>query len=108
MHRAQPHAEAQILAVTQRTLNSPATAIEAGQLFGSGIGATGGETPGLLHLRILHADHGSHPVAVGGNLGAAQHTCASAGLYPVSRRPGLPRGAGHGDVATEANDVVET
>ena len=61
----------------------------------------------MLHIRILDTDHASHPVAIGGDLGAAQHPGASAGLHPVGRGARLTGGAGHGDVATEADDVVE-
>src|SRR6202034_2448825 len=60
------------------------------------------------HVRVLHADHGSHTIAVCGDLGAAQHAGTSAGLHPGRSAAGLACRGSHGDVATEANNVVET
>jgi hypothetical protein len=83
MHRRQSQTEAQILTVSQTAFDSPATAVESGQLLGGGLGVAGGQAPSLLHIGVLHADHGAHPVAIRGDLGTAQQACASAGLDPV-------------------------
>ncbi len=88
-------------------LNCPAATVVPRHLLRAGIGAAGGQTRGLLHLRILNADHAAYPVAIGGEIGAAQHTGSSAGLYPLSRGGGLHGGAGRSDIAAEANDEVK-
>src|SRR3984957_2411769 len=107
MHRAHTHAEAQILGIAQGALNAPATAVVVDQLLGGGIGAAGGQTPGVLHVRVLNADHGSHRIAIGSDRGAAQHACASARSHPGGGGAGFAGGGGDGDVAAEADDVVE-
>src|SRR5215472_10360114 len=105
--RPQTHAETQILAISERTLNRPATAVQASQLLGGSISAAGGEAPGLLHVRILDADYGSYSVAIGGDLRATQHARASASLHPVGSGAGFTGAGSHGYVAAKANDVVE-
>src|SRR5271166_4270026 len=79
MNRAHAHAEAPILGVAQPTLDAPALAVEAHQFFGSRVGAAGGQTPGLFHLLVLHAQHRPHLIAVGRHQGAAQDAGAPAG-----------------------------
>lgn len=105
--RCETHAEASVLAVAKTALNCPAATVVPRHLLRAGIGAAGGQTRGLLHLRILNADHAAYPVAIGGEIGAAQHTGSSAGLYPLSRGGGLHGGAGRSDIAAEANDEVK-
>jgi hypothetical protein len=57
-----------------------------------------------LYVRVLHADHGSRRTASGGDRGAARHACTSARAHPGGSGAGF---AGRGDVAAEADDVVE-
>src|SRR4249920_3083823 len=107
MDRPQTHAEAQIFGITQCAFNAPTTTVQAGQLLGSSIGAAGGQAPSLLHVRILNADDGCYWVAIGGDRGTAQHTCASASPHPGGSGACFTPGGGYRDVAAEADDVVE-
>jgi hypothetical protein len=75
-------------------------------MLGRGICAAGGQAPSLLHIRVLHADYGSHRIAIGGDRGAAQHAGASAGTHPGGSGAGFARRGGDANVAAEAN--VET
>src|SRR6202162_5414439 len=107
MDRPQTHAEAQIFGIAQSAFNPPTTTVQAGQLLGGCIGAAGGQAPSLLHIRILNADDGCYRVAIGGDRGAAQHTCASASLHPGGSGASFATGGGYRNVAAEADDVVE-
>src|SRR3974390_788926 len=107
MDRPQTHAEAQILGVPQSAFNTPAAAVQAGQLLGRCIGAAGGQAPSLLHTRFLNTDDGSYRVVIGGDRGTAQHTCASASLHPGGRGASFAAGGGYRNVAAEADNVVE-
>ena len=107
MDRSHAHAEARILGVSQPALDAPALAVEAHQSPRSCAGAAGGQTPGLFHLLVLHAQHGPHLIVVGRHQGGAQDARASAGSNKGGGGACFARRGGHRDVAAEADDVVE-
>src|ERR1700722_10407971 len=67
-------AEAEVLAIAQTRLDSPPTAVIAGQILGRRLGAGGRQAPGLLHLRVADADHGANRIAIRCHHRPAPHT----------------------------------
>src|SRR5437763_11596176 len=51
-HCTHPHAEAEVLSVTQAALDAPPLAVERHQRLGGRIGGAGGQVPSLLHLLV--------------------------------------------------------
>src|SRR5271166_905834 len=107
VHRAEAHAEANILTITERTLDSPPLGVEVDQLPCEFVGVAGGQAPRLLHAFGLHAHHSADRIADGGHCGTSHHARPAALADPFGCRPRLPVGSGHPDVATEADDEVE-
>src|SRR5271165_7117275 len=107
VHRAEAHAEANILTITERTLDSPPLGVEVDQLPCEFVGVAGGQAPRLLHAFGLHAHHSADRIADGGHCGTSHHARPAALADPLGCRPRLPVGSGHPDVATKADDEVE-
>src|SRR5271157_921312 len=107
VHRTHAHAEAQILSVPKRALDSPTFSIEVDQGPGGFLGGAGGQAPRFLYISGLHANYSFDWIADSGDRGIAQHTRASAGAYPVGRRTDFAVGGGYRDIAAEADDEIE-
>jgi hypothetical protein len=77
------------------------------QEAGRRISEVGGQAPSLLHVLIPYAQHGPPLIAFGRHRSATQQRSASAGADPANGGAFVSICAGHGHVATEADDVIE-